>query len=180
MSADLHGAVRIARIAAEFDWTWTRRDVRRLCEVTGWREVSRSDLLVSLETDLDVPEPVSYVFTGLHRVPALRKAGQDIEFISAYVATSPVGAQPPADAEVAEHYSRVRDSLAAGLGSPTWHTSGLEIETAWELPQVVISLTPLTGAVNLVFNGPLYQRWLDQLRDDQDEEDQNGWDEDDE
>lgn len=175
MSADPDGAVRIARIAAEFDWTWTRRDVRRLCEITGWREAGRSDLLVWLETDLAVLEKVSYVFTGRRSASVLDKARQDIEFISAYVATGPMEPQPPANAEVAECYSIIRTSLTGALGSPTWSTTGPEIETAWELPQVVISLSPLTGAVDLVFMNPLYKRWQDQLREDQDE-----WDGDDE
>lgn len=59
--------------------------------------------------------------------------------------------------------STLCDSLTAELGSPTRQTTDPVIETAWELPEVVICLSPLTGAVDLVFKNPLNQQWLDQL-----------------
>ncbi|WP_027503353.1 DUF6301 family protein [Rhodococcus sp. UNC363MFTsu5.1] len=54
MHADIEGAVRTARLAARFDWTWDSEDLERFCAAAGWQALRRSDTAATLTTNLDI------------------------------------------------------------------------------------------------------------------------------
>jgi hypothetical protein len=43
LHADIQGAVRTARLAADFDWTWAAEDLERFCTTAGWHTERFSD-----------------------------------------------------------------------------------------------------------------------------------------
>ncbi|MEV2225690.1 DUF6301 family protein [Nocardia vinacea] len=62
--ADLEGAARIARIGAGFDWTWTRADVPRFCEVAGWEVIGPNSPGVDMVSNLNVKRREAYANTS--------------------------------------------------------------------------------------------------------------------
>lgn len=162
MEADLDGAARIARAAAEFDWTWTTSDVARFCEMVGWRVDDRGDLGLIMSTDLRVRRRVSTAFTDSGVAPQLAAAGQDIENFSTYVADYPLPARLPTPAEVSVQYGLLRGRLIADLGQPIRRSGAPDRpQISWEFANVVLFLSQLSRSVNLDFVNPLYQQWED-------------------
>ena len=57
MHVDIEGATRIARLAAEFDWTWAVDDLEPFCAQAGWELVEFGQTGGSIRTDLRVGRP---------------------------------------------------------------------------------------------------------------------------
>lgn len=55
LPADYDGAVRIALLAAGFDWTWyIDKDLQRFCDAAGWSSTGSTEYRDDLRTDLDI------------------------------------------------------------------------------------------------------------------------------
>ena len=54
MHVDIEGATRIARLAAEFDWTWAVDDLEPFCAQAGWEVVELDQTGASIRTGLRV------------------------------------------------------------------------------------------------------------------------------
>lgn len=54
MHVDIEGATRIARLAAEFDWTWSVDDLEPFCAQAGWEVVELDQTGASIRTGLRV------------------------------------------------------------------------------------------------------------------------------
>ncbi|AGT95606.1 hypothetical protein O5Y_28945 [Rhodococcus erythropolis CCM2595] len=57
MHVDIEGATRIARLAAEFDWTWAVDDLEPFCAQAGWELVELRQGGASIRTNLHVCRP---------------------------------------------------------------------------------------------------------------------------
>lgn len=156
--ADLEGAARIARIGAHFDWTWTRTDIPRFCEITGFQEIGPNALGIGLLSNLDVSRSDVYVCTDRGTARELAEAGQEIEDISICVADLATCPPPHTNTEVAQQHSRLLERLITELGPPTRQPYP---ETLWEMPTVVVALLALDDTVDLGFTNPIYQQWND-------------------
>ncbi|MDF2899187.1 MAG: hypothetical protein K0Q46_5973, partial [Rhodococcus erythropolis] len=68
MHVDIEGATRIARLAAEFDWTWAVDDLEPFCAQAGWELVELDQTGASIRTGLRVGRPESIMFGRQHRM----------------------------------------------------------------------------------------------------------------
>ena len=68
MHVDIEGATRIARLAAEFDWTWAVDDLEPFCAQAGWELVELRQGGASIRTNLHVSRPKANMFGRQHRI----------------------------------------------------------------------------------------------------------------
>ncbi|NKR46261.1 hypothetical protein GS506_15985 [Rhodococcus hoagii] len=54
---DFDRAAEIVRLAAEFDWTWSRDDLDRFCAAAGWTVTEHRERGASITTDLNIANP---------------------------------------------------------------------------------------------------------------------------
>lgn len=148
MYADIEGAVRLVRHAAEFEWTWSESDLRDFSLRVNWRLEFIQDGAAKLVTDFAVNRRDARVFLFHSR----------IEYISAPVSDVVV----PKGRDVADQALwRFRDlgsALSEGLGMPYQvreFSSGDEI--FWKLSKVVVALMRSSRAVHMFIYSP--ERW---------------------
>lgn len=68
MHVDIEGTTRIARLAAEFDWTWAVDDLEPFCAQAGWEIVELRQGGASIRTNLHVSRPEAHMFGRQHRM----------------------------------------------------------------------------------------------------------------
>ncbi|MDV6275120.1 DUF6301 family protein [Rhodococcus erythropolis] len=57
MRTDFDRAAEIVRLAAEFDWTWSRDDLGRFCTAAGWTVTEHRERGASTTPDLNIARP---------------------------------------------------------------------------------------------------------------------------
>ncbi|MGW4371042.1 DUF6301 family protein [Nocardia takedensis] len=164
MQVDIDGAVRVARLAAAFDWTWARPDVVRFCATAGWRIESDRPMEAEFVTDLAVRPAIGFVAidAGQHE---LRQVGQEIQ--RWMVRVSDVDTSPSAQVEIDRLFDAARTRMIAEFGVPT-RTWDSRSEIGWELPGVWLRLSSVGFAVAVNIVNPTYQAWLDEPEFDSD------------
>ncbi|MFF2549552.1 DUF6301 family protein [Nocardia sp. NPDC058058] len=162
MKADIDGAVRIARIAGEFGWTWTEPDVARFCAATGW-SVLHGDRGYgpNLRTDLDVHLAQCRVSFSARIMDRQEGGGGIIDRFAVYVADSERTESEKARF-IAAH-RELRDRLIEELGPTSEYVFGEDLEADyWRRTDVVVSVSVHDSFIQLDFVNPRYQRWLDE------------------
>ncbi|WP_405164774.1 DUF6301 family protein [Nocardia sp. NBC_01499] len=156
MYADIEGAIRVVRLAAEFDWTGKIDDVEPLCGAAGWEIVEEEGKIPVIRTDLAVNDP----FASIHR----RKRRMD--YLSIYVTDVAPPDSIPLDVEpeLRAHFTDLGQALTETLGAPTRHDIGIDIDETlrWDLSQIVIRLVRSIGAVYVDVVGRQYQAEMDE------------------
>ena len=71
MHVDIEGATRIARLAAEFDWTWAVDDLEPFCAQAGWELVELRHAGGSIRTNFHVSRPTANMFGRQHRMDSI-------------------------------------------------------------------------------------------------------------
>ena len=66
MHVDIEGATQIARLAAEFDWTWAVDDLEPFCAQAGWELVELRHAGGSIRTNFHVSRPTANMFGRQH------------------------------------------------------------------------------------------------------------------
>ncbi|BCN65235.1 DUF6301 family protein [Prescottella equi] len=154
MHVDIEGATRIARLAAEFDWTWAVDDLEPFCAQAGWELVELREGGGSIRTNLHVSRPGAHMFGRQHRM----------DWISIYVtdladdATPMTVVRPLLD----EGFTNLDVALTALLGTATSAEPGPEAVLRWDLPKAVITLNLGVSAIDLRLKSPGYQAWRDE------------------
>ncbi|MFF2397424.1 DUF6301 family protein [Nocardia sp. NPDC058114] len=153
MNGDIEGAVRVAKAAKAFSWTWADEDVERFRSVVGWEFLGRNRESYSLATDLDVNIPHADVSCDGF---LLRKYGGDRESIlqiSVYVTDIAK--------DQVEHLRQLFDQFSAQLtrelGEPDEKIAGEKIE--WSTPSGIIALMGGAMSIHLEVVNPRYRKW---------------------
>ncbi|MFE4502447.1 DUF6301 family protein [Rhodococcus sp. NPDC056743] len=166
MHADIEGAVRIARLAAHFDWTWDSEDLERFCANAGWQAERFSDTAATLATNLDINRRSGNASLTWGPLQIIRLWVTDV-------------ADPDTDIPevMAKLLGELSVPMAAEFGDGTPVTAGIVKELRWDLPNVVIVLSAGLGAVTMRLVSPKRQAWTDEPEDEwDDEEDEDGED----
>lgn len=166
MRVDVDGAVRIARLAAGFDWTWTRADVTRFCAVADWQPESDGTGGL-IRTDLAVERPEAFVLFGAD-IYELAQRNEEVTDIAVYV--SDVEPEALSDDVKARAISKVVEQIVAQLGDPGYSDDPSDRWPRWVLPRVVIDLA-VDRSITLRLTNPTYQAWIDAPEDDDEDDD---------
>lgn len=161
MKADIDGAVRIARIASGFDWTWTEQDVSRFCQAAQWNILHEDrGYGPTLRTNLEVHLPQCQAYLSWRWMDRQNGSAGAIDRLVVYVADSgqSTSAKPLSDAL----HHQLRDRLIEELGPVSEYVFGEDLETDyWRGPDVVISLAAHDTFIHMDLVSPRYQRSLD-------------------
>ncbi|MGW0056513.1 DUF6301 family protein [Nocardia nova] len=148
MYADIEGAVRLVRHAAEFEWTWSESDLRDFSPRVNWQLESIRDGVANIVTDFAVSRREARVFLFHSR----------IEYISASVSDVVVPKGRDATDQALWCFRDLGSALSDGLSmsyQDRQFSSGEEI--FWKLSKVVVSLMRSSRAVHLFLYSP--ERW---------------------
>ncbi|MFX0581170.1 DUF6301 family protein [Nocardia nepalensis] len=152
MHADIEGAIRIAGLAAQFDWSGKIDDIEPFCAVAGWEIVHEEGMDPLIRTDLAVNRPVAYIY--------LRKRRMD--YLSIYVtdAAAPDVIPLEVEPELRGCFTDLGRALTETLGAPTRHDTDEELR--WDLSEIVIRLVRGIGSVDIDLVGRQYQAEMDE------------------
>ncbi|MGR6584737.1 DUF6301 family protein [Rhodococcus qingshengii] len=163
MHVDIEGATRIARLAAEFDWTWSVDDLEPFCAQAGWEVVELDQTGASIRTGLRVGRPESIMFGRQHRM----------DWISIFVSDVADDATPMTVVRplLVEGFTNLDVVFTALLGTATSAEPGPEATIRWDLPKAVITLNLGFSAIHLHLTSPGYQAWVDEPEPEYEDED---------
>ncbi|MFI6572944.1 DUF6301 family protein [Nocardia fluminea] len=117
LSADYDGAVRIATLAAGFDWTWyIDQDLQRFCDAAGWTITGSTKRHDALRTDLRIQSRSA-------KVGFVKRVFDDIYL----PVTDPDDESLPWEQRqtaLINTFAAVGDRLIDALGPPTRHEPG--------------------------------------------------------
>ena len=163
MHVDIEGATRIARLAAEFDWTWSVDDLEPFCAQAGWEVVELDQTGASIRTGLRVGQSESIMFGRQHRMNWISIFVTDV----ADDATPMTVVRPLLD----EGFTNLDVAFTALLGTATSAEPGPEATIRWDLPKAVITLNRGVSAIHLHLKSPGYQAWADEPEPEYEDED---------
>ncbi len=157
MHVDIGGATRVARLAAEFDWTWSVDDIPRFCKSTGWEILQSGEYGAELRTDLQVQHPTASAFWQK----------RTISYITIDITDSAENdfSERVSGEHAVEGFTDLSAALTAVLGAPSRHAPGADATVGWNAPDAVINLSSIPDAINLHIVNPEYQAWLDEPED---------------
>ncbi|WP_027503352.1 DUF6301 family protein [Rhodococcus sp. UNC363MFTsu5.1] len=163
MHVDIEGATRIARLAAEFDWTWAVDDLEPFCAQAGWELVELRQGGASIRTTINVSRPESVMY----------RRNRSMRYFSAYVSDVADNATPMTVVRplLDEGFTNLAVAFTALLGAATSAEPGPEAVLRWDLPKAVISLHLGFRAIHLDLTSPGYQAWLDEPEPEYEDED---------
>ena len=166
MHVDIEGATRIARLAAEFDWTWAVDDLEPFCAQAGWELVELRQGGASIRTNLHVSRPKAHMFGRQHRMNWISIYVTDLAD-AATAATPMTVVRPLLD----EGFANLTAALTSVLPIPTNSEPGPEATIRWDLPKVVVELGMSPRAIHLQLTSPKYQAWVDEPEPEYEDED---------
>ncbi|QBJ97443.1 hypothetical protein ERC79_16985 [Rhodococcus sp. ABRD24] len=163
MHVDIEGATRIARLAADFDWTWTVDDLDPFCSQAGWELVELRQGGGSIRTNFNVSRPKANVY----------RENRSMEYISILVTDLADDATPMTVVRplLVEGFTNLDVALTALLGTATSAEPGPTAALRWDLPKAVITLNLSVSAIFLDLTSPGYQAWLDEPEPEYEDED---------
>src|SRR5262245_43174320 len=126
---DIEGATRIARLAAEFDWTWTVDDLEPFCLQAGWELVELRQAGGSIRTNLHVSR----------READMYRRNRSMDNMPILVSDLAVLGTPKAEVRplLVEGFTNRDVALTARLGTATSAEPGPEAALRWDLPKAV-------------------------------------------
>ncbi|MFE5475166.1 DUF6301 family protein [Nocardia sp. NPDC056541] len=165
MQVDVAGAIRVARLAVDFGWSWTTEDVHRFCDTAGWQLEPFGYDSADLRTNLGTAQPIGRVYRDLEFFEDEGLPEQEITQILVRVADDgPRHASPESRADLSDLFAELADGFTGHLGDPARRFSGGTPMIAWERLDVVIVLRAVTESISLRIINPIYQASAKQLR----------------
>ncbi|MFE3188037.1 DUF6301 family protein [Nocardia sp. NPDC059240] len=133
LQVDVEGAIRTARLAAEFDWTWyLDKDLPGFCDAAGWDLGESTEYRTDLRTDLRVQRP--YASADRQK----RMFDEVSVLVSDEIDPSISWAQRRRP--LVDGFAAVGNGLFPAMGSPTRVAPGESAMMSWERPLVWIQL----------------------------------------
>ena len=162
MHVDIEGATRIARLAAEFDWTWTIGDLDPFCTQAGWELVELRQYGASILTNFHVSRPEAHLY----------RRNRSMRYFSTYVSDVADDATPMTVVLplLDDGLTNLVVAFTALLGTAT-SAEPEEAALRWDLPKVVVELSMSFRAIHLRLKSPTYQAWMDEPEPEYEDED---------
>ncbi|MGW5106684.1 DUF6301 family protein [Nocardia sp. NPDC004123] len=154
MRVDVEGAVRTARLAAEFDWTWyLDKDLPRFCDAAGWDLGESTEYGTDMHTDLRVVHPRASVWR--------RKRMFDTMLV--HVSDEIEASIPWAERRrsLVDGFAALGNGLFPAMGPPTRIAPGQSAMMSWEHPRVWIELKIFSDTVMLTLISQDWQATAD-------------------
>ncbi|WP_405166732.1 DUF6301 family protein [Nocardia sp. NBC_01499] len=149
MQVDIEGAVRIAALAKEFDWTGYVDDLPQFCDLAGWEIARSGENGATLRTDMDVRRPEARVF----------KQKRIFEYISPYVTDIVDRSVQWGEARklVVDAFADLGNALISTIGIPDRTIPGIHPAMGWDNLNISIDLRGSLRSVSLELSNPKYR-----------------------
>ncbi|MFF0609040.1 DUF6301 family protein [Nocardia tengchongensis] len=172
MHADTDGAVRIARLVDDFDWTWNLGDFARFASSLNWRIESQNDHGAQITTNLQVNRQRCEGYASTHEFPVYIGPTPDITYISVPVTDA---AEPDmSEADVEGILSRLSAQLTGVLGEPAVHYPDSNMRIGWYMYNAALFLAVSETGIDLeILNPQFYLWWSEGPIDFADEDDED-------
>ncbi|WP_159080785.1 DUF6301 family protein [Nocardia suismassiliense] len=159
MRVDRTGAVEIAELASQFDWSWTQSDIPELITLMGWGQPkpSKSEVgVLDSSTGLDVDQPI------------VRFSGSDGRLDHIIVTVGTVSADPGVeDRDVRSDLAAAFHQVSIGLWGLWGAATGIKVSTkaglCWTFPTLGVGLAVGATTIELWLIAPAEQRRVAEL-----------------
>ncbi|WP_405161597.1 DUF6301 family protein [Nocardia sp. NBC_01499] len=167
MRADIERAAQAVRVATEFDWTWTVKDLQPFCGRVGWQVSGLDEQFPAVTTNLEVNRPDAVVFMPEAPTTELSRQTNQISFRASDVVLDRDNLGPELD-EVFDALVQRMFELHGQRPTDWWiePTRGLR----WDFRALVVTATISATSVYVDLVSPAYQRWHDELEQNADDE----------
>ncbi|MGW0247611.1 DUF6301 family protein [Nocardia goodfellowii] len=148
MRVDIEGAVQIARLAKDFDWTGYVDDLPRFSQLAGWEPSWSSGSGVTYRTGMELLRPEALAF----------KRKRIFADISVYVTDIIDDSVPWEESRklVIDAFADLGNALTEEMGIPVRTVPGLHPQLGWDYPNISINLRGSSGAISLELANPRY------------------------
>ncbi|MFD3511019.1 DUF6301 family protein [Nocardia sp. NPDC058666] len=120
MQGDIEGAVRVAKIARSFEWTWAQRDLERFCAENSWVYPDQgADGASFLVTNLRVNIKKANVFCNRQYIRGPSGRDESLERITVYVTDISRVKNKTVAASLSECMNSMVAELTIEFGEPT-------------------------------------------------------------
>jgi hypothetical protein len=173
MQADIEGAIRVARLAANFDWTWTVENVQRFYREAGWQSDSDPKSGAELRTGLMVSEPWGSAEYAAEFFRDYGIDGGEVKHFLVLVTDVVDDASLAGHRWLVDAFSELADRIEHEVGPSLGRVKVADPTMVWKLPKAVLFLSTDTddAAIQMKIVNPAYQEWLDRLADEDEEDD---------
>ncbi|MCU1644564.1 MAG: hypothetical protein JWN03_4839 [Nocardia sp.] len=172
MHVDIDGGVRVVTLAAGFEWSWTKKDVKSFCKLVSWNIQSRDEYGAVLRTTLGVDPSVANVTYDRAFLKRHGKSHQQMLQVSVYVTDLLDPDMPDLDVFLVDKFAELSALIEIELGEPTRRSPGYQPEIAWYLPHAAIVLAVGSRFIQIDVVNPTYQEWWDRQDDEDDDLDE--------
>lgn len=172
MHADIESAVRIARLAAGFDWAWTLDNLEQFCSLAGWQQPVPDEYGAEIRTDLNVSSPLALAVNDARFCRDWLPGGQMV-YVTVYLTDDPIVDSPEIQKVLVDWFAELAGRLCSALGAPV-RLFGSQPKIFWDLPKValVLSVDFDRLEISLRVANTTYQHQANLMfEDDDDEED---------
>ncbi|GAB2555190.1 DUF6301 family protein [Nocardia sp. NPDC004722] len=175
MQADFDGAVRIAQLAAGFDWSWTVANVEQFCQEAGWRSEPLSYGGTELHTGLSVSQPWG---RAEHASEFLRECcsdGGEVKELRVLVTDVADDATSEGHIWLVDSFAELAERLTLEVGPPLGPVNIYGPTVVWNLANAVLLLSTHIdhGTIQLKIADPVYRQWEIECADDDDDSDED-------
>ncbi|MFE2960934.1 DUF6301 family protein [Nocardia tengchongensis] len=168
MQADIEGAVRIARIARDFEWTWGQDDIERFRLAAGWTLLRRGDYgNTSLSTDLRVNLNQANAYSNRRYIRGSTGRNESLERLSINITDVARDADDALTAALSKSFDQLAEKLTREFGLPSHTESKPGAEIGWVEYDHVVNV--MTGSTYLLLEVVNPRRWRERQEfDDED------------
>ncbi|MEU4416478.1 DUF6301 family protein [Nocardia salmonicida] len=132
MQADIEGAVRIARIARDFAWTWGQEDIERFRLTAGWTLLRRGDHgNTCLSTDLRVNLNRANAYSNRQYIRGREGRDESLERLAINITDVARDADEVLSTALSECFDQLTERLTREFGRASHTESKPDAEIGW-------------------------------------------------
>lgn len=180
MNADLDGALRIANLAADYDWLWTAENAESFCRLAQFQIDQRHPELAALQTSLCVNPHTGFMMSSRKLLASAGRPSQSVVQLSVQITDSGDESSPSLHKSLVDLFADLSGSFIAEFGSPTRWSPGEYAEIGWDFDEFTMLLTTSDSSIGLGLVNPAYLRWWGEVDDESEDESDDDEYEDDE
>ncbi|MFF0614127.1 DUF6301 family protein [Nocardia tengchongensis] len=162
MRVDIDGAIHVARLAADFDWQWTKEGVESFCQVAQLQIDHRQPELALLHTQLRVDRPIGFLMASEGIGSRYDRSPQSVMQLMVMVTDTGDEIDPGLYSSLVDRFGELANSFITEFGEPTRTTPGEDAEVGWDLGSMTMLLAQGDTNIHLDLTNPTYLEWWDE------------------
>lgn len=162
MRVDIDGAIHIARLAADFDWQWTKEGAESFCRVAQLQIDQQQPEVALLHTRLRVDRPIGFLMASEGISSRYDSSPQSVMQLMVIVTDTGNEIDPGLHSSLVDRFGELANSFVAEFGEPTRATPGEDAEVGWDLGSMTLLVAQGDTNIHLDLTNPTYLEWWDE------------------